>query len=59
VALLTHAHGVVLHVHAVDGQGLGDRAERRGEEGGPGREKVSEGGAGFEVCGEGECCQGS
>lgn len=58
VALLPHAHRLVLHVHAVDVQGLGDSVDGVGEQAGPGGQEVGEGGGGFEICGEGECCQG-
>jgi hypothetical protein len=56
VALFTDTHGLVLHVHAVDVHCLGAGADWVGEEIGPGREEVGEGGGCFEVCGEGECC---
>ena len=58
VALLADAHGLVLHVHAVYVQSLGDGVEGGAEQAGPGWEEVGEGGGCFEVCGEGECCQG-
>lgn len=56
VALLPHAHRLVLHVHPVDVQCLRHCVDGVGEEARPGREEVREGGGGFEVGCEGECC---
>lgn len=58
VALLAHLHRVVLDVHAVNMDCLRDGVDRRGEQTRPRREKMSEGGIGFEVCSESETCEG-
>lgn len=55
MALLASQHGVVLNVHLVHGDGLGDGVDWVREQTGPGWEEVREWRGRFEVCCEGEC----
>lgn len=47
----------MLHIHAVDGESLGDGVDGVPDERGPGGKQMCKGRRALEVCGEGECCE--